>query len=46
MATEKKSITLEEETVKKIEGLASKEGRSFSNMIERILGKYLGKSQN
>lgn len=38
-----KSIRLEEETIEKIERLAEEEGRTFSNMVERILRQYLEK---
>ena len=38
--TEKKSITLDKEIIKKVEELAKKESRSFSNMVQRILEKY------
>lgn len=38
-----KSIRLEEETIEKIERLAEEEGRTFSNMVERILRQYLDK---
>lgn len=41
MPTEPKNITLEKETIKKIEELAKKERRSFSNMVEKILSDYL-----
>ena len=43
MATERVNITLKEETIRKIKELAKKETRSFSNMVQRILEKYLGK---
>lgn len=42
MAAEKRSITLDSEIVKKVEELAEKESRSFSNMIQRILEGYFG----
>lgn len=45
MPTEKKSITLEKEIIRKIEELARKEGRSFSNMIQRILEDYLERAK-
>jgi len=40
MATEKRSITLNPDVTKKVEELAKKEGRSFSNMVQRILQEY------
>jgi len=43
MDKEIKSIRLEEETIQKIGKLAEEEGRTFSNMVERILRQYLKK---
>ncbi|MBA7475955.1 hypothetical protein ES707_11330 [subsurface metagenome] len=37
MIPEKRSITLDSDMVRKVEELAKKESRSFSNMIQRIL---------
>lgn len=42
MVAEKRSITLDSGIVKKVEELAEKESRSFSNMIQRILEEYFG----
>lgn len=41
MATEKRSVTLNPDVIKKVDELAKKEGRSFSNMVQRILQEYL-----
>jgi len=41
--TEKRSLTLEARIIKKVEELAKEEGRSFSNMVQRILEKYFDK---
>jgi predicted transcriptional regulator len=41
MVTEKRSITLDTNVIKKVGELARKEDRSFSNMIQRILQEYL-----
>lgn len=41
--TEKRSITLNTEIIKRIEKLAKEESRSFSNMIQRILKEYFEK---
>lgn len=46
MATRPVNITLKEETIKKVRELAKEEGRSFSNMIQRILEKYFRKKEN
>jgi len=43
MPIKNRSITLEEEIIKKVEKLAKEKGRSFSNMVQRILTKYLEK---
>ena len=40
MATEKRSVTLDKGVIKKVQKLARKEGRSFSNMVQRILQEY------
>ena len=40
MVAEKRSITLDSGMVSKVEELAKKESRSFSNMIQRILQEY------
>ncbi|MBA7654637.1 hypothetical protein ES703_62519 [subsurface metagenome] len=40
MIAEKRSITLDSGMVKKVEKLAEKESRSFSNMVQRILEEY------
>ena len=40
MATEKRSVTLDSGVIKKVQKLARKEGRSFSNMVQRILQEY------
>jgi macrodomain Ter protein organizer (MatP/YcbG family) len=40
MVTEKRSLTLNTDVTKKVEELAKKEGRSFSNMVQRILQEY------
>ncbi len=45
MVTEKRSITLDNSMVKKVEELAKKESRSFSNMIQRILEEYFRKRE-
>jgi len=37
MVPEKRSITLDSDMVRKVEELAKKESRSFSNMVQRIL---------
>jgi hypothetical protein len=37
----KKCITLEDEVIKKTEQQAKIEGRNFSNMVERMIRKYL-----
>lgn len=44
MATEKKGVTLDSGMVRKVEELAKKESRSFSNMIQRILEEYFKKA--
>ena len=44
MTTKRKSLILEKEIIEKVESSAKKEGRSFSNMVERILRHYLEKS--
>jgi len=41
MATEKRSVTLDGSIIKRVQKLARKEGRSFSNMIQWILEEYL-----
>lgn len=46
MITEKKSITLDKEVIKRVEEQAKKEGRSFSNMVQRILEDYFKEMQN
>lgn len=43
MPTEPRNITLEKDTIKKVEEQAKKEGRSFSNMVQRILEEYFRK---
>ena len=40
MLTEPRNVTLEKDTIKKVEKLAKEEGRSFSNMVQRILEEY------
>ena len=45
MVTEKRSITLDSSMVRKVEELAKKESRSFSNMIQRILEEYFRKRE-
>ena len=40
MATEKRSVTLDSGVIKKVQKLAREEGRSFSNMVQRILQEY------
>ena len=40
MVAEKRSITLDSSMVRKVEELAKKESRSFSNMVQRILEEY------
>lgn len=40
MGTEKRSITLDSGMIKKVEELAEKESRSFSNMVQWILEEY------
>lgn len=40
MATEKKGVTLDSGIIRRVEELAKKESRSFSNMIQRILEEY------
>lgn len=42
MSKERKSITVDSEVVRWVEKQATKEGRSFSNMIEQMAKKYLG----
>lgn len=46
MVAEKRSITLDSGTVRKVEELAKKESRSFSNMIQRILEEYFRKLES
>ncbi|UCG94648.1 MAG: ribbon-helix-helix protein, CopG family [Candidatus Aerophobus sp.] len=45
MVPEKRSIALDSDMVRKVEELAKKESRSFSNMIHRILEEYCKKLQ-
>jgi len=37
----RKTITLEHELLNKVEQIRKKEGRSFSNMIQRIITEWL-----
>jgi len=46
MVTEKRSVTLDSGMVKKVEELAEKESRSFSNMVQRILEEYFRKCKS
>lgn len=41
MATKKRSVTLDRAVIQKVQKLAKTEGRSFSNMVQRILQGYL-----
>ena len=41
MAVGRKTITLEDELLKKVKRIADEEGRSFSNMIQRIITEWL-----
>ena len=41
MAVGRKTITLEAELLKKVKRIADEEGRSFSNMIQRIITEWL-----
>lgn len=41
MATEKRSVTLDGSIIKNVQKLAREEGRSFSNMVQRILQEHL-----
>lgn len=41
MVTRKRSVTLDSAMIQKVQKLARKEGRSFSNMVQRILQEYL-----
>jgi len=43
--TEKRSVTLDKEIIRKVEELAKGKGRSFSNMVQRILKKYFEKEE-
>jgi len=45
MLTEKKSITLDGDIIKKVADLAKKDGRSFSNMVQRILEEHFKKGK-
>ena len=45
MITKHVNITLKKETIEKTRELAKKEGRSFSNMVERILQLHYNKAQ-
>ena len=40
MVGEKRSITLDSNMVRKVEELAKKQSRSFSNMVQVILEEY------
>ena len=46
MVREKRSVTLDSGMVKKVEELAEKESRSFSNMVQRILEEYFRKCKS
>jgi len=46
MVTEPKSSRLTTEIIKKVEEQAKKEGRSFSNMVQRILEEYFRKRKS
>ena len=46
MVTENRSITLKTDVIEKVEELAKKETRSFSNMVQRILEKYFSKKES
>jgi len=46
MATKKVTFTLKKETIEKVKELAREEGRSFSNMVQRILEKYFRNKKN
>ena len=46
MATEKKGVTLDSGMVRKVEELAKKESRSFSNMLQWILEEYFRKLES
>lgn len=45
MNTKIVTITLKEETIKKMKELAKKEDRSFSNMVQRILEERFRKDK-
>ncbi len=41
--TESVNFTLKRETIRRVKELAKEEGRSFSNMVQRILEKFFRK---
>lgn len=43
MSTQIKGIRFDRDLIKKVEELAKEEGRSFSNMVVRILEQYFKK---